>query len=187
MKKRVIIGAALVAVVAGALAVSADDRGQKIREFLLGIKEAPAVVSTTGNGTFRATIDDENQVIKYTLSFADLEGDVLQAHIHIGHPQNSGGIVLWLCDTAANPSPVASTPACFDNPADTRANTVSGELTPADVRAAAANGIDPGEFDEVVALIRAGRTYVNVHSTKFPPGEIRSQIEHGGGHGPGSH
>ena len=47
-----------------------------------------------------------------------------------------------------------------------------------------------GEWAEVLALIRAGRTYANVHSAKFPGGEIRSQIDnrdddsddHGGRH-----
>ena len=34
----------------------------------------------------------------------------------------------------------------------------------------------PGEFAEVIALVRAGKTYVNVHSVKFGGGEIRSQI-----------
>jgi hypothetical protein len=40
-----------------------------------------------------------------------------------------------------------------------------------------------------IALIRAGKTYANVHSSKFPLGEIRSQIDphdgnddHGTGH-----
>jgi hypothetical protein len=56
---------------------------------------------------------------------------------------------------------------------------VSGTLTAADVQAQAANGIAAGEFAEVVALIRAGKTYVNLHSVKFPPGEIRSQIANG--------
>jgi len=37
----------------------------------------------------------------------------------------------------------------------------------------------PAEWSEVVALIRAGRTYANVHSVKFPGGEIRSQIDGG--------
>ncbi|HEX9821407.1 MAG TPA: CHRD domain-containing protein [Methylomirabilota bacterium] len=39
-------------------------------------------------------------------------------------------------------------------------------------------GILAGEFEEVVAAIRAGRTYANVHSAAFPPGEIRGQLRH---------
>jgi hypothetical protein len=41
---------------------------------------------------------------------------------------------------------------------------------------AAAQGIAAGEFGELVAALRAGRAYANVHTTKFPPGEIRGQI-----------
>jgi hypothetical protein len=147
------------------------------------LKEAAAVVSTTGSGTFRASISDDETTINYTLTFRDLEGDVTQAHIHIGHPQNQGGIVLWLCDSATNPAPSDTTPACTaNNPMNTRAGMVTGTLTANDVQNLPANGIagatatTPGEFAEVIALIRAGRTYVNVHSSKFPPGEIRSQI-----------
>ena len=37
-----------------------------------------------------------------------------------------------------------------------------------------------GSFDELVAAMRAGHTYVNVHSTgadpEWPGGEIRAQI-----------
>jgi len=40
----------------------------------------------------------------------------------------------------------------------------------------AGQGIAPGELDEFIRAIRAGVTYVNVHSTKFPSGEIRGQI-----------
>ena len=39
------------------------------------------------------------------------------------------------------------------------------------------NGTAANEFAEVIALIRAGKTYVNVHSSMSPGGEIRSQIE----------
>ena len=38
-------------------------------------------------------------------------------------------------------------------------------------------GIAPGEFSKVIEAIRSGVTYVNVHSMKFPPGEIRGQVE----------
>ena len=35
-----------------------------------------------------------------------------------------------------------------------------------------------GEFDELVAAIRAGVTYANIHSSLSPGGEIRGQIRH---------
>jgi hypothetical protein len=42
--------------------------------------------------------------------------------------------------------------------------------------AAVAQGIAAGEFAELVKAIRARRAYANVHSLKFPGGEIRGQI-----------
>jgi hypothetical protein len=168
------------------MAVAFSDSGSRqIREFLLGVQEVP-VVSTTGTGTFEAEISRDGQSISYTLTFANLEGDVRQSHIHIAPEQNTGNIVLWLCQTPTNPNPLVgnATPQCFDanNPLTLRSNTVTGVLTGADIAAsAAANGVTTGELDEVIALIRAGKTYVNVHSAVFPPGEIRSQIEHSHG------
>jgi len=38
-----------------------------------------------------------------------------------------------------------------------------------------------GDFDEIIALIRAGAAYANVHSNLSPGGEIRGQLRHGGG------
>src|SRR4029453_10971189 len=60
-----------------------------------GYEEVPAV-STTGNGTFRATINPD-QTITYSLSYADLQGTVQQAHIHFGQLSVNGGIVAFLC------------------------------------------------------------------------------------------
>jgi hypothetical protein len=187
--KRITLFAAAILAVAGTGLAFTGEGPRRFSEFLNGLKEAPAIVSTTGNGTFRATINRDETEIQYVLTFRDLEGDVRQAHIHIGHPQNSGGIVLWLCDSAANPSPSATTPDCtVDDPLNLRAGRVTGTLTADDVQNVAANGIagptpmTPGEFAEVIALIRAGKTYVNVHTVKFPPGEIRSQIDHDHGH-----
>jgi len=179
MKRMLMVATAVVAVAGVGFAFS-DDGGPKIREVLSGLKEAAAPVSTTGSGTFEASVSKDGSEINYALTFKDLEGDVRQAHIHIGYPQNSGGIVLWLCETAANPSPSASTPDCTqDNPSDLRNGRVTGTLTQAEVLAQANNGIAAGEWEEVLNLVRAGRTYANVHSTKFPGGEVRSQLDHG--------
>jgi len=185
--RRITIAATAVFAIAGTAIGFTSEGSRRFREILTGLKEAPAVVSTTATGTFRADINGDETEIKYTLTFKDLEGDVRQAHIHIGLPQNSGGIVLWLCDSEANPSPLASTPACnVNDPGDLRNGTVSGTLTEADVQSLTANGIagptatTAGEFAEVIALVRAGKTYVNVHSAKFGAGEVRSQLDNRG-------
>ena len=49
----------------------------------------------------------------------------------------------------------------------------------------AGQGIEPGNLAEILAAMRAGHAYANVHSTKWPGGEIRAQIDndgHGGDH-----
>ena len=183
MKRITMVAVAMLATAGTGLAFNGDGGSRQFRGSLSGLEEAAAVVSTTGFGGFKMSINKEETEISYMLSFENLEGDVRQAHIHIGWPQNSGGIVLWLCDSDANPSPSAATPACNSaNPSDNRNGMVTGTLTEADVQNVAASGIagptatTPGEFAEVVALVKAGRTYVNVHTVKFPPGEIRSHI-----------
>jgi hypothetical protein len=50
---------------------------------------------------------------------------------------------------------------------------VTGTITPAQVLGAANQELDAEAFDELVRVIRAGAAYVNVHSSLFPPGEIR--------------
>ena len=186
--KRILMVAGVLLAVAGTGFAFHESGNRRFSEFLSGLKEAPAIVSTTGTGTFRATISRDETEIDYVLTFKDLESDVRQGHIHLGYPQNQGNIMLWLCDSAAAPlpvSPVESTPLCVQNdPTDFRNGTVTGTLTEADVITQTANGIaGPADWAEVVALIRGGRTYVNVHTAVIPAGEIRSQIEnHGNGH-----
>ena len=182
--KRLMTGAAIIVAIGGSGYAFTDGGIRRFSEFLTGLKEAPAIVSTTGTGTFQATINQDDTAIDYVLTFQNLESDARQAHIHIGHPQNAGNIVLWLCDSAAAPlptSPVASTPLCSQNdPNDLRNGRVTGTLTEADVIAQTANGIaGPADFAEVVALIRGGHTYANVHTATIGAGEIRSQIGHG--------
>ncbi len=40
----------------------------------------------------------------------------------------------------------------------------------------AGQGIEVGNLAEIVAAMRAGHAYANVHSTKWPGGEIRAQL-----------
>ena len=146
-----------------------------LRGFLTGYEEVFAgggAISTTGNGRFFARINQDETAIEYALKFDDLEGTVTQSHIHFGQKGTTGGISVWLCGTATNPGP-AGTPTCEPG------EWITGTLTADSVIGPAAQGIEPLAFNELVAAIRAGRTYVNVHSSKWPSGEIRSQIGHG--------
>jgi len=194
MKQVMLAAGVVLAVASSGLMASGDAGGNRFSETLRGFKEAPAPISTTGHGAFQATISKDGSEINYMLTFDELEGEVLQAHIHIGYPQNSGGIVLWLCQSAGAVSPTPlTTPQCTgDDPSNLHGGRVSGTLTAADVRPLAANGIiGPDEWAQVVELVREGRTYANVHSKMFPGGEIRSQLDNGpsavDGHDHGGH
>jgi CHRD domain-containing protein len=144
--------------------------GETLRTDLTGYEETP-VLSTPGSGKFRAQIRERSQTIEYVLSFQDTESDVTQAHIHFGAVGEAGPIVIFLCTNLGNGP--AGTQAC---PAT--GGTITGTVTPASVGAgAAAQGIAGGEFDEVVRAIRAGATYVNVHTVVRGTGEIRGQID----------
>ena len=149
---------------------SHDDR-TTVQERLSGYEETPLALSTTGSGRFRAQVDEGGQRISYTLSYSDLEAAITQAHIHFGARAQSGGISVFLCTNLGNGS--AGTQECPPAPA-----TVTGTITPADVLGPSGQGIAAGEFDELVDALRAGLTYVNVHSTKYPAGEVRGQLDH---------
>ena len=179
MRRRLQLTAA-VAVVAilGVVAVAvATNGGRKIDERLTGYEETPLPISTTGSGKFDAQISRFGDKIEYRLSYSDLEGDVQQAHIHFGHEKGAaGGISVFLCSNLGNGP--AGTQACPAAPA-----TISGTIRPADVVGPLTQGIEAGAFGELLDAIDAGVTYVNVHSTKWPGGEIRAQLDdRGRGH-----
>lgn len=169
---------AVAVAVTGAMAVAgtaavAGGGSKHFRASLDGYEEVP-VVSTTGSGAFRATVTPSGDGFAYRLSYADLEGDVLQAHIHLGQRSVNGGISVFLCSNLGNGP--AGTPACPAPPA-----TVTGTLGPAEVIGPTGQGIAPGEMAELLRAMRAGVTYANVHSSKFPGGEVRGQVRSGGG------
>jgi CHRD domain-containing protein len=157
--------------------------GSRFDARLSGYQETPTL-STSADGTFRASINRAGNEIRYTLSYRGpfdanaAGGTVTQAHIHLGARAVMGNISAFLCTNLGNGP--AGTPACPPAPA-----TVSGTITAAQVVGPAGQGISPGEFGELVRAIRAGATYANVHTTTFPAGEIRGQISGGDGHSHG--
>jgi hypothetical protein len=168
-----VVGAVVAATATGSAATARD--GQSVfREQLTSYEETPLALSTTGTGQIILKIDGRRDRISYRLSYSRTAGVVTQAHIHFGSPSQTGGVSAFLCSNLGNGP--EGTPAC---PA---AGSVTGTIRPDDVVGPAGQGIAAGEFDELVDAIRAGATYVNVHSDLFPVGEIRGHLETGHRH-----
>ena len=165
--------AVVVAVFAVVLALAqpvmaADQFGARLR----GLEEVPSI-STLAQGFFLGTLNAAGTALDYTVVYFDLQGAVLQSHIHIGQSGVNGGVVLFFCTNLAPPAGVPAPPACPSTPG---INTVSGTLTAANVITVAAQGIAAGEFSEIIRAMRAGNSYANVHTDLFPGGEIRGQV-----------
>jgi len=142
---------------------------------MTGYEEVPAV-STVGKGQFIAKISTDESSIQWVLSYSDLEAPIQQSHIHIGNTGVNGGISVFLCTNLGNGPPGVQ--PCPAAPA-----TISGVITATEVSpiiaatvAARGQGLETGEIHELVKAMRAGATYVNIHTVTWPGGEIRKQI-----------
>jgi len=161
----------VVALVGGAY-VSANEKSKtRLKATLDGTQEVPLVV-TTGSGTLDLEIDDDAQTIAFELSYDNLEGIapttpggiVTASHIHVGLPGTNGGVSVFFCGGGGRP-------ACPPS------GTVTGVISPADVVGPSSQGVTAGEFADLLNVLRQGQTYVNVHTTRSPGGEIRGLIK----------
>lgn len=145
-------------------------QAETIQAALTGYQENPPV-STVAGGQFRGFISRDDQTIDYELTYSGLQGTVTQAHIHFGQLSVNGSVVIWLCNVSGN-NPPAGTQAC------PQSGNITGRITSSDVIAAstASQQLSAGELAEVIAAIRAGAAYVNVHTSLSSGGEIRGQI-----------
>jgi CHRD domain len=168
--------AAIAAVGLGMTTVAtADDdnhgRRRQLRARLAAHNEVPIVISDA-RGRFTGKINDApmGPELEWELSYEGLEGTISQAHIHVGQPFASGGIMLWFCGSATNPGP-PDTPTCPAPPA-----TIRGTFTAANVIGPIGQAVPAGSFEDALEAILGGNAYVNVHSSSAPTGEIRGQI-----------
>ena len=101
----------VIAVLGSLLATATLATAEQIGALLTGYEESPAV-STTGTGEFTATLAPDGEVIQYTATYSGLQGPVTQSHIHVGQLGATGSVVIFLCQTAANPDPTGLAPQC---------------------------------------------------------------------------
>lgn len=144
--------------------------GQQVLNFrahLSGDQEVPSVeTNATGQAIFKLSKDGTE--LYYKVIVANIE-NVLMAHIHWAPAGENGGVVAWLYP--AGPPP-ALIPGRF-----------SGILAQGTITADDLVGDLAGmSLEDLVAQMLADQTYVNVHTTQNPGGEVRGQIR---GNAPG--
>jgi hypothetical protein len=170
---------------------AAENNNRRLRTDLSGFNEVHpptlgiGAIFSTGSGRLTLKIDRKNREIGYELSyeFPDASDTTLvgaqfvnQAHLHFGQKHTAGGINVWLCQSTDSPAPAsvaASTPTC-----PSPSGTVNGTITPGKVLALTGQGFPADEdgFDALLDALRNGAIYGNVHTDRFPPGEIRGDL-----------
>ena len=130
---------------------------------LNGENEVP-VRDTKAQGQAVFFVNEAGTEISYKLNVANIE-NVTQAHIHLGPPTGTGNIVVWLYPSQP-PFQVTLIPG------RTQGTLAEGTFGASRL----INDLAGEPLSTLLDEIRAGNTYVNVHTLQFPPGEIRGQI-----------
>src|SRR5689334_7184448 len=126
-----------------ALTAARDDDATQFRAKLRGLNEVPPV-ATAATGTFSATLSPDGNTLQYTVTYNNLNAQVLFSHIHFGFPKEAAGVMVFLCGPAAGQP--GGPPAGFPSPTPcptTTSGTYSGSVGAANVVGPNAQGITP--------------------------------------------
>ncbi len=147
------------------VANAAESAKTKLSQFSIGfgatLKGASETPPVSANATGTATFTVSGTSVNYKITASGLSGNATAAHIHVGSSTASGPVVLPFPAKAINNGPDGSV-------------TISGSFTSADVKPQTNPTIN--NLDDLLAQMRAGNTYVNIHTAAHPAGEIRGQI-----------
>lgn len=145
-----------------ALESHSEDHGPRnFRTHATGGEEVPAN-SSRAQGQAIFQLNHTGTELSYRLIVANIQ-NVRQAHIHLAPEGSNGPVVVWLYP-AGPPAELipGRSQGTLSEGVITDTNLV-GQLAGADLAA-------------LVDHIRNGNAYVNIHTSQFPPGEIRGQI-----------
>jgi CHRD domain len=177
---KVLAVAACVLTVASATgqAVRANDDDDQLVRFsanLSTFNEVPPK-GTGATGTFRGVLSPDGSTLTWTFTWTGLTGPPLFAHIHFGPRGVNANVMTFFC---GGPKGSATNPAKPDCP-QTTSGSITGTTTAADIVPLNSDGTDQGlnanDFATFLRAIRLGDGYANMHTTRFPGGEIRGQV-----------
>ena len=166
LKSMTIALLALPALATGAYGAESGQHG-RISVSLSGAQEDPTVI-TDARGT--AVLRIQGNTVAFNVRFRDLATDIVQAHIHIGARDTTGGISAFLCSNLDDrPSGTALCPTG-------RTGQITGVIEAADVIGPLDQGVPPTAIADLIKALRGGLAYVNIHTINSPMGEIRGDI-----------
>ena len=168
---RGVFGSACLLTLAAPVFRTTEAQSIKLHAKLISFQEVPALLST-GEGEFTAVVDRSRTSMTFTVTYSGLLADATQSHIHFGQRGVNGGVMIFFCTNLTPPAGVPIPQHC-----PLREGTVTGTVTAADVIGPLAQGITPQNLDNVISAIQSGQIYANVHSTRWPGGEIRGQVK----------
>jgi hypothetical protein len=142
---------------------------------------SPADSQAQGQAIFN--VSPNGLSVDYKLIAANIE-NIAQAHIHCGPPGVNGPVVMWLYPGPTSTAPLPGGAGRHDGV------LADGTFNPTHLRATT-NPACPGgiaTFADLLARIREGNAYVNIHTNDgvaptnsgpgdFPGGEVRGQIK----------
>ncbi|MCZ7542203.1 MAG: CHRD domain-containing protein [Anaerolineae bacterium] len=147
------------------LALSATAAGAAAsRNYRAHLSGGPSGTDSQGQGQAIFQFSKDGTELSYKLILANIE-NVTQAHIHIAPaPGANGPIALWLLPDGP---PSQLIPGRSDGVVAERTVTAADLVGP----------LAGMTFDDLRAAIADGLAYVNVHTSQFPGGEIRGDIQ----------
>jgi hypothetical protein len=136
---------------------------------LSGANEVPPNASP-GTGTADIEFDTVLRTLSLDVTFADLVGPTTAAHIHCCTPPTGNAMVATQVPSFIG-FPLGVMSGTYSQDFDM---TLASFYNPAFITAH--GGTVDSAFDFLAAGMLAGQSYLNIHSTAFPGGEIRDTL-----------
>jgi len=136
---------------------------------LTGSQEVPPSGSA-GTGSALVTLDTATNLLTVNVSFAGLGSPTIASHIHCCALPGTNAMVATAVPTFPG-FPLGVTTGTYLNTFDL---TVASTYNPAFITAH--GGTVAGAMAAFIAGLNSGQTYLNIHTSQFPGGEIRGQL-----------
>jgi len=129
------------------------------------------------HGTFRAKLSEDGTTLSWTFTWSGLSGPPSAAHIHFGLKGATYPVMTFFCGGPKGNPAIPPKPDC----PQTTSGSITGTTTATDIIAlntpgSADQALDQHDFAGFLRALGAGSAYANMHTTRFPGGEIRGQI-----------